>query len=239
MIGQGARAPKGVGLAMTAVSADSVESPVTVALVTTLSLLRVSVADALAAPDLAVYAVDPRSAGALADLARARPHVLVVDASGRRSALVAEVASTGAAVADARVLVLTDPDDHDGVLEAFAHGADACLPVSASLADLAHSVRALASGEWVVNQAQLLDLMEHGGRTGARDGHRADVMEGLTGREVEVLQLLVQGATTGQIAQKFGIAPVTVRSHVQSILGKLGVHSRLEAVAAFLAARDG
>lgn len=223
---------------MAPVVADSAETPVTVALVTTLSLLSVSVADALTAPDLAVQAVDPRSVGALAAVAATCPDVLVVDASDRRSALLAEL-FTGVELADTRILVLTDPDDHDGVLEAFAHGADACLSVSASLADLAHSVRALATGERLVNQAQLGELIEHGTRVGTDHEQRAGTPAGLTGREVDVLRLLVQGATTGQIAQTLGITPVTVRSHVRSILGKLGVHSRLEAVALVLAARDG
>jgi DNA-binding CsgD family transcriptional regulator len=53
----------------------------------------------------------------------------------------------------------------------------------------------------------------------------------LTPREVEVLRLLAGGASTDQIAELLNISRETVRNHVRSILRKLGVHSRLEAIA--------
>ncbi len=52
----------------------------------------------------------------------------------------------------------------------------------------------------------------------------------LTEREREILRLLSLGSSTKGIARKLGISQVTVRNHIQSVLGKLGVHSRLEAV---------
>ncbi len=53
----------------------------------------------------------------------------------------------------------------------------------------------------------------------------------LTVREVEVLHLLAEGATSSQIAEQLEVSPNTVRTHVQGILSKLQVHSRLEAAA--------
>lgn len=53
----------------------------------------------------------------------------------------------------------------------------------------------------------------------------------LTPRELEVLRLLASGANTRVASQRLGVSPATVRNHVQNLLGKLGVHSRLEAVA--------
>ena len=52
----------------------------------------------------------------------------------------------------------------------------------------------------------------------------------LTQREIEVLRLLSKGSATASIAQKLGISSTTARNHIQNILSKLGVHSRLEAV---------
>jgi len=52
----------------------------------------------------------------------------------------------------------------------------------------------------------------------------------MTNREQEVLRLLAQGASTEAIATKLGISPATARNHINKILAKLGVHSRLEAV---------
>jgi DNA-binding CsgD family transcriptional regulator len=51
----------------------------------------------------------------------------------------------------------------------------------------------------------------------------------LTIRERECLRLLVEGLGTAQMAVRLGVSPATVRTHVQSLLTKLGVHSRLEA----------
>jgi PAS domain S-box-containing protein len=53
----------------------------------------------------------------------------------------------------------------------------------------------------------------------------------LTARELTILRLMAGGASTRAMAEKLHVSPVTVRNHVQHILGKLGVHSRLEAAA--------
>jgi PAS domain S-box-containing protein len=53
----------------------------------------------------------------------------------------------------------------------------------------------------------------------------------LTARELEVLRLLATGANTRTAAERLAVSPATVRNHVQNLLGKLGVHSRLQAVA--------
>jgi PAS domain S-box-containing protein len=53
----------------------------------------------------------------------------------------------------------------------------------------------------------------------------------LTRRELEILRMIATGASTKAAADKLHVSPATVRNHVQNILGKLGAHSRLEAVA--------
>ncbi len=53
----------------------------------------------------------------------------------------------------------------------------------------------------------------------------------LTRREVEVIRLMAQGANTKAAAEKLHVSPSTIRNHAQNMFGKLGVHSRLEAVA--------
>ncbi len=62
-------------------------------------------------------------------------------------------------------------------------------------------------------------------------------MDRLTGREREVLHLLASGASTKAVAQKLFISPFTARNHIQRILAKLKIHSRLEA--ATFALRNG
>jgi DNA-binding NarL/FixJ family response regulator len=62
---------------------------------------------------------------------------------------------------------------------------------------------------------------------------RSEVLERLTKRETEVLVLVSKGLDSRTIAARLGVSVATVRGHVQRILGKLGVHSKLEAVVRF------
>ena len=66
---------------------------------------------------------------------------------------------------------------------------------------------------------------------GARSGWRP-VRSRLTTREWEIIDLLTQGDTTQRIAERLVLSPTTVYSHVKSVLRKLGVHSRRDAIAA-------
>jgi PAS domain S-box-containing protein len=63
------------------------------------------------------------------------------------------------------------------------------------------------------------------------DGERPEAASALTRRELEVLRLMGQGTNTAGAAERLHVSPATIRNHVQNIFGKLGVHSRLEAVA--------
>ena len=62
-------------------------------------------------------------------------------------------------------------------------------------------------------------------------GVAADPSSPLTRREIEILRLMTSGANTKTMAERLHVSPATVRNHVQNLFGKLGVHSRLEAVA--------
>jgi two-component system nitrate/nitrite response regulator NarL len=61
-------------------------------------------------------------------------------------------------------------------------------------------------------------------------GRQKPTFDRLTGRELEILRELAEGKSTDQVAETLFISRLTVQSHVKSILSKLGVHSKLEAV---------
>jgi DNA-binding NarL/FixJ family response regulator len=67
-------------------------------------------------------------------------------------------------------------------------------------------------------------------RSAELDRRNGSAANGLTSREREVLGLLAEGLTQNGIAERLVISPMTVATHIQRILGKLGVHSRAEAV---------
>ena len=84
-----------------------------------------------------------------------------------------------------------------------------------------------ACREWRA-QARLVEMLH---RLGTADGPLRFRIERLTPREREILELLAEGMRSKQIARELVISPKTVASHIQSVLAKLGVHSRAEAIA--------
>lgn len=83
----------------------------------------------------------------------------------------------------------------------------------------------------ITAQHQLMDMVRErlGPKAPAPDD--PDIGGALTRREIEILKLLGAGMDTRGVAQRLRVSPATIRNHVQKLLGKLGVHSRLEAVA--------
>ncbi|MDP9483523.1 MAG: LuxR C-terminal-related transcriptional regulator, partial [Chloroflexota bacterium] len=90
-------------------------------------------------------------------------------------------------------------------------------------------VRRAAAGELVMPERDLAPVLEQ--LRGERIRSQADsLLRRLTPREMEILRALAAGETGLQTAERLGISALTVQSHVKSILAKLGVHSKIEAV---------
>jgi two-component system nitrate/nitrite response regulator NarL len=123
-----------------------------------------------------------------------------------------------------KVVVLTALDDHRTVLRAIQAGFHGYLTKGTPVTSFTSAIRSVLDGQQV---------FPSGSRNGrSRGGAERDarmLADQLTAREREVLSLLVQGVSGDRLSQRLGISPNTVRTHVQSILTKLQVHSRLEA----------
>jgi DNA-binding NarL/FixJ family response regulator len=91
--------------------------------------------------------------------------------------------------------------------------------------ELVSAVRAAFHGETRISQRELQRVVS-ALRTDTRHGRAAD----LTEREQQVLACMTEGLSNRQVADRLGLSTNTVRNHVQRILYKLNVHSRLEAV---------
>ena len=130
-----------------------------------------------------------------------------------------------------RVLVLARDEDQIALLEALEAGAAGFVTRTSPLGDLIHAIRAVYRGEAMVPPMMLGPLLAALIR---RRREQAAVMQrlaALTRREREVLLLVCKGADSRSIAEALVISPETARTHVQNVLSKLGVHSRLEAAA--------
>ena len=129
---------------------------------------------------------------------------------------------------EAKVIALTAIDDPAMVKEALRLGFRGYITKNTKLPHFVRSIREAFEGHIVVStperRLRLLDPATAMGRDAAL------LFKHLTRRELDVLRLLAQGFKSQQIAIELHIAPNTVRTHIQSMLEKLQVHSRLEAV---------
>jgi DNA-binding NarL/FixJ family response regulator len=125
----------------------------------------------------------------------------------------------------ARIVVVTSLDDQRTLQEVIRLGFHGFLTKDTRLPLLVRAIGDAADGQ--------LSIPHRLAARARYDGDRdADLLASqLTPREREVLALLTSGASSPEIARTLAVSPNTVRTHVQSILAKLQVHSRLEAVA--------
>lgn len=149
-----------------------------------------------------------------------------------------ELARTGL---DVPVLVLTTFDDDELVFDALRAGARGYLLKDVTLDQLTHAVRTLAEGGTLIAPT-VTDRLLRAVRSGSNDVSRAFAQDqappaGLTDRELEVLRLAAGGYSNREIAAALFLAEGTVKNHLSTILMKLGVRDRTQAV--LRALRDG
>lgn len=120
-----------------------------------------------------------------------------------------------------QVLVLTTYDSDADILPAIEAGASGYLLKDSSREELYTAIRAAARGETVLAPAVAARLV---GKM------RAPAEEKLSSRELEVLQLVAEGDSNSEIANRLHISQATVKSHLIHIFGKLGVSDRTAAV---------
>ena len=131
---------------------------------------------------------------------------------------------------DAGVLVATGSDGSTQMLDAVQLGVRGWVVKTVTAPELVRAVRGVAAGETCIPAEMLASVLVSVSQTSLRSEHVAG-MDELTGRELEVLGCLVEGMSRSEIGALLHVSPNTVRTHVQSILHKLKVHSALAAVA--------
>lgn len=183
---------------------------------------------------ISVVAEAADGASALTNARALRPDVVLMDLRMPRTD---GVAATRAIVAEelAAVLALTSFDEDELVFGAIRAGAAGFLLKTTAAGDLIDAVRRVAAGEGVLDPRvtrralHALAAAPPGGDTGRELS--APGIEELTGREREVLGLLVAGESNARIAADLGISLPTVKTHVSRILAKLGAESRVQVLA--------
>ena len=129
-----------------------------------------------------------------------------------------------------RVLVLTTFDLDEYVYEAMKAGASGFLLKDAPRGRLTEAVRTVAQGEMLLDAAVTRRLVERFVRRPAPPGGVPPQLAELSGRELEVLRCVARGASNAEIAGELYLSPATVKTHVASILRKLDLRDRVQAV---------
>jgi two-component system, NarL family, response regulator LiaR len=184
-----------------------------------------------AEPDLRVVHHGALSEPDPADrVAATRPDVVVVDVApaGQRAGEL--VAGLLAAHPGGRVLVLTGDRDPVRLVDAVRAGASGWLTKDRPPGDLLAAVRAIGRGHGWLAPADLGVVLPALRAELDPTGRRPDPLAVLSRQERRVLVALVDGAGGAEIAAALRVSEGTVRTHLHKVFGKLGVHSRLEAV---------
>jgi DNA-binding NarL/FixJ family response regulator len=172
------------------------------------------------------YAATGREAVELSRYYTAR--VLLVDAAVPPDGGVELTRAVAQQLPDTAVLFLTAGTDDELALEALQAGAAGYANKDLDPAALAHIVARMADGEAAVPRRLVMRLLKR--LQGVPDAGWRPVRSRLTTREWEIVDLLATGDTTQQMADRLVLSPATVYSHVKSLMRKLGVHTRHDAV---------
>ena len=130
-----------------------------------------------------------------------------------------------------KVVIMTAHDDERLLVEAVEAGASGFLGKDEAADEVLAAARAAAEGEVLIDPNTLTRILHQVAREREERRDAQVLLDQLTDREKEILHLLAQGQRNDDIAASLFISPQTVQTHVRNLLGKLRVHSKLEAVA--------
>ena len=129
-----------------------------------------------------------------------------------------------------RALVLSAHSDPGQLARAIEAGATGVVHKSASPRDVVESVRRLYAGEQLLSQQEFMESIRLLSRERQADREVQLIIGQLTPREREVLQALAEGLSDKEISERLYVGVGTIHTHIKSILSKLEVQSRLQAL---------
>jgi DNA-binding NarL/FixJ family response regulator len=181
-------------------------------------------------PDIDVVGEAENGAEAVALAQRRAPDVILMDI---RMPVLDGVEATRQLVAGgspARILVLTTFDLDEYVHAAIRAGASGFLLKDVTPAKLLEAIRIIAAGDALLAPSVTRRLLERFATTLPQRDVSSETLAGLTARETEVLRLLAGGLSNAEIAASLVVSEATVKTHISSVLRKLGLRDRVQAV---------
>lgn len=160
---------------------------------------------------------------------RTRPHIILLNADLGGCDTIALAGELKEGMPSGGVIFLTQRDDVGFLVDAIKAGARGFITKESRLRGFIDSVRAVRAGRMVVPDGMVSDLVDRLLQQAATYDEALKRIHQLTARERSVLALLSQGHGNNAVAKMLYISPHTARTHIQNVITKLGVHSRLEA----------
>ena len=185
----------------------------------------------LSAEGLKVVATARSGSEALRQVARLKPHLVLVDSAiGDRRSLRLVVAIKQLSP-EIKMIVMHLQPAHEDVVEFVRAGVSGFIMKDATVSEFAETIRSVTDGENVLPPIMAGTLFSHVAGPVARRKPRPMAATRMTTREREVTALIAKGLGNKEIAGRLSIAAHTVKSHVHNILEKLALHTRLEVAA--------
>ena len=184
-------------------------------------------------PDITVVAECEDGQGALEVLRSVHPDVVLMDVNLPNVNGLQITERLKSACPDINVIILTAYDDEEQIYRAIRIGASAYFAKDVAPTQLLDTVRTVAEGYYVIANKRLTPeqaeqwLLELYRRYGISP--EDTTLSPLTNRQMEILQLIIEGLSNKQIAMRLGISQQTVKNHVTSILAKLNRSDRTQA----------
>ncbi|GAU69519.1 putative two-component response regulator [Streptomyces sp. NBRC 110611] len=189
-------------------------------------------------PDMRVVGEASDGAGAYALTRAERPDVVLMDIRmpGTDGIAATRMITEDPELTDVRVVILTTFEADDYVVQALRNGASGFLGKGAEPDEMLGAIRVAAAGEALLSPAATKGLiakfLAQGGSPGEGGpaGPGAERLATLTGREREVLVLVAGGHSNDEIAERLAVSPLTVKTHVNRAMAKLGARDRSQLV---------
>jgi DNA-binding NarL/FixJ family response regulator len=183
-------------------------------------------------PDIRVVGEASNGTEAVEQARHIRPDVVLMDVRMPKLDGVAATRRLQEACPEVKVIILTTFDDDEYVFDGLRAGAVGYLLKDVPSEQLAEAIRAAALGEAFIQPSVTRKVVAEFTRLAEREHVRREqpLVEPLSARELEVLALLAEGLSNQEIADRLTIAPGTVKNHVSSVLSKLDVRDRTQAI---------
>lgn len=181
-------------------------------------------------PDFVVVGEARDGLEAIEKARRLRPDLVLMDINMPNCDGLEATGRIKAQMPEVKVVMLTVSDDEQDLFTAVKRGADGYLLKDLQPEELFEQLRRIGEGEVPLSPGMTGKLLNQLAR-GRRAVSDSEAAELLSGRECEVLALVVEGLTNREVGEELGIARNTVKNHLRSIYAKLDVKNRTEAAA--------